>query len=192
MYYSLLLPFLILNLFQDLPAGENPGRCFEIFKKHSLETEALKTKYYPDTMLRGVNTEQLKKLLEIVGRHLQDRLIDIYVIGSRANGKVRLSKGGGPVRPTSDLDLLLHLKSGQDSSITALREKIKVELASLLGFSVEVHSTGTQDDLPFRFNTVTVHWDSERYFSIINPEETKRTGEPYGYDVAIKVNRTLK
>jgi len=103
----------------------------------------------PETGVYGLTAEKSRAMVEVLKKHYGDDLLDLAVIGSRAEGKSNAMKGFRPVRPSSDLDLVPLIRNNASGRVDC--RIIGEELKKLLGFSVEVHTVLSFDGNRFDY-----------------------------------------
>jgi predicted nucleotidyltransferase len=147
------------------------------------------TAYYPEIGLFGVDARTAVTMMYLARLHLGGDLIDMYVIGSRANGKAGFPKTK-PVRESSDLNVVLHLREAPGSRDFRILERLKLDLERLL-YPIEVHllTSFYNGGRPFVGSVVIAMCGSDggSTFSIRYPEELRHAPMSEGECVRIDV-----
>ena len=148
--------------------------CEDLLNREETEGYA-PDKFIHATGVFGLTSKMQDHLLTLLQQHFGDALIDAYVIGSRSAGHKGSFRGKAPVGPTSDMDTVLHLKNGFGSKFVEAAEAVQRDLkaAGLIPFRIEIHTTATEGNRPFKGTVQSYHGGIDASFQII-----RRSMEP--------------
>jgi len=147
----------------------NYSNCFENILLDFVHS----TSFVSKTGLWGISEKQLQTVKYLIDQHLKDDFINLYVIGSRAVGKRSHGKLSDTITAYSDVDFLIHTKHGNGRTMIDKIHRIKDQLKQdkLFPFSMEIHTTMSDNDLPFKSTVMSYHGGSDTYF-YIQPQNT--------------------
>ncbi len=167
------------------------GSCAEELEAEARRHRSILFNY--ETGLWGVSRSELEALTQLIHSHLEETVIDIYVIGSRASGKSSIAQSKPSIY--SDLDFLVHLEGPSTSNIGRKLEVLDKAIKSFrnLPFQVEVHTTTTDTNTPLKNGDEIIAYNGGQpgYYTIIPSTTPPWSRADYPKAVRIPINSTL-
>ncbi len=123
--------------------------------------------FHEETGLFGVSKEMIENLINIIRKHLGSDLLEIYAIGSRVSGKKNILKNNSPVSPSSDLDIVIHLREKHSTNFPIRFNLLSNEIRKLnsLPFPIHILTSSTSNDI--RFSQAVIAYPAGEYSTFI-------------------------